>query len=99
LDTSHQPRVTAPELGRSSATIILPIVVLPHPDSPTRPKVVPVGTEKDTSDTAWTAATLRRRIAPEVTGYSLTRLRMSSSGAGPPAPSPFASATATSRSV
>src|SRR5437016_11101118 len=48
LDTSTPPRVTAPELGRSSATIILPIVVLPHPDSPTRPKVVPVGTEKDT---------------------------------------------------
>src|SRR2546429_4707187 len=26
-------------------------------------------TEKETSDTAWTAATLRWRIAPEVTGY------------------------------
>ena len=90
LDMSTPPSVTVPELGRSSATIILPIVVLPHPDSPTRPNVVPAGTEKETSDTAWTAATLRWRIAPEVIGYSFTRLRMSSSGA---VPSPFATAS------
>ena len=59
MDTFSPSRVTAPELGFSSATIILPMVVLPQPDSPTRPNVVPAGTEKDTSDTALTLATLR----------------------------------------
>ena len=96
LDTSSPSSEIAPEFGFSSATISLPIVVLPHPDSPTRPNVVPAGTAKETSDTALTLPTLRCRIAPEVIGNSFTRLRSSSSGG---TPSPFAAATSTFRSV
>ena len=72
---------TAPELGCSSATTTRPIVVLPQPDSPTRPNVSPAVTVNETLDTACTAATLRCRIAPAVTGNSLTRSRTSSRGA------------------
>ncbi len=71
--------MTLPEFGFSSATISLPIVVLPQPDSPTSPNVSPALTVKETSETACTAPALRCRMAPEVTGYSLTRLRTSSS--------------------
>ncbi len=43
FETSSPLSVMAPALGFSSATISLPIVVLPHPDSPTRPNVVRPG--------------------------------------------------------
>src|ERR1700689_1708294 len=62
-----------PDVGGSRATIIRPGVVLPQPDSPTRPNVSPGRTSNDTSDTACTAPTCRCRIAPLVTGNSLTR--------------------------
>src|SRR5215831_8104350 len=71
---------TEPALGRSSATTTRPIVVLPQPDSPTRPNVSPAATANETSETACTAATWRCKITPAVTGNSLTRLRTSSSG-------------------
>ncbi len=89
------PRVIVPELGFSSATISLPIVVLPQPDSPTSPKVVPAGTEKVTSDTAWTLPTLRC-ITPEVMGNSFTKLVIWSSGA---TPSAVSTATSTVRAL
>src|SRR4029077_5827606 len=56
------------------------MVVLPQPDSPTRLNVSPAFTVNETSDTACTLATRRCRIAPDVTGNSLTRLRTSSRG-------------------
>ena len=71
---------TAPESGRSSATTTRPMVVFPQPDSPTRPNVFPAATVNETLETACTAATLRCRIAPAVTGNSLTRSRTSSRG-------------------
>src|SRR5262249_24614584 len=71
---------TEPALGRSSATTTRPIVVLPQPDSPTRPNVSPAATVNETLETACTAATWRCRINPAVTGNSLTRSRTSSSG-------------------
>ena len=75
---------TVPEFGRSSATTTRPIVVLPQPDSPTRPNVSPAVTVNETLDTACTLATWRWRIAPAVTGNSLTRSRTSSSGTSGP---------------
>src|ERR1700722_11563622 len=41
-----------PEVGRSRPTIILAIVVLPEPDSPTIASDSPAGTENETSSTA-----------------------------------------------
>src|SRR5262249_51030841 len=80
---------TEPAFGRSSATTTRPIVVLPQSDSPTRPNVSPAATVNETSETACTAATWRCKIAPAVTGNSLTRPRTSSSGGtGAPAVSP-----------
>src|SRR5260221_13280805 len=78
-EMSRPANRTLPEFGRSSATIILPIVVFPQPDSPTRPNVSPAFTVNDTSETACTAPALRCKIAPALTGYSLTTLRTSSS--------------------
>ena len=77
---SWPPSSTEPEFGRSSATTTRPMVVLPQPDSPTRPNVSPAFTVNETSDTACTLATRRCKIAPDVTGNSLTRLRTSSRG-------------------
>src|SRR5580658_5945993 len=72
-----------PEVGGSSATIMRPVVVLPHPDSPTRPNVSPGRTSNDTSETACTAPTCRCRIAPLVTGNSLTRFCTTRNGLVP----------------
>src|SRR5579863_828478 len=72
-----------PDVGGSRATIILPVVVLPQPDSPTRPNVSPGRTSKDTSETACTAPTWRCRIAPLVTGNSLTRFFTTRNGLVP----------------
>ena len=72
--TSLPSNRIAPEVGFSSATTSRPIVVLPQPDSPTRPNVSPSRTEKETSETALTLPILRCRTAPAVTGNSLTRL-------------------------
>ena len=52
LEMSVPCSVTSPEVGRSSATIMRPIVVLPQPDSPTRPNVSPAATENETPETA-----------------------------------------------
>ena len=72
LVTSFPSKRIAPEVGFSSATTSRPIVVLPQPDSPTRPNVSPSRTEKDTLETALTLPTLRCRTAPAVTGNSFT---------------------------
>ena len=67
-----------PASGFSMPTIILPRVVLPHPDSPTRPSASPASTCSDTPETAFTELTRRWRIAPAVTGYSRTTSMTSS---------------------
>src|ERR1700722_9821818 len=72
------------------------MVVLPHPDSPTRPNVDPTGTAKDTSATAETCPTFRCRTAPAVTVKFFTSRETVSSGAStcpsatglPPRPPP-----------
>ena len=59
----------------------LPMVVFPHPDSPTRPNVDPTGTAKDTSATAETCPTFRCSTAPAVTVKFFTSRETVSSGA------------------
>ena len=59
-----------------------PIVVFPHPDSPTRPSVLPRRMVRVTSETAFTVPTSRRSTAPEVTGNSFTVWSRTSSSAG-----------------
>ena len=71
--TSSPSNRIDPAVARWSATISQPIVVLPQPDSPTRPNVSPRRTLKETSETAFTLPTFRCRTAPEVTGNSFTR--------------------------
>src|SRR5215467_5209559 len=58
-----------------------PMVVLPQPDSPTRPNVDPTGTAKGTSATAETCPTLRCSTAPAVTVKFFTSRETVSSGA------------------
>src|SRR5262245_41574840 len=77
-ETSRPASSTLPEFGCSSATTSFPIVVLPQPDSPTRPNVSPALTVNDTSETACTAPALRCKMAPAVIGYSLTMFLTSS---------------------
>ena len=43
-----------PAVGSISLTSILPVVVLPQPDSPTSPRLSPAMRSNDTSSTAWT---------------------------------------------
>ena len=66
-------KLIVPAVGISRPTISRPIVVFPHPDSPTSPNVSPGRIERLTSATALTDPTRRRSIAPLVTGKSLTR--------------------------
>ena len=56
---------SSPPVGRSSAEISQPIVVLPQPDSPTSPNVSPRRTVNETSETALTEPSLRWMTAPD----------------------------------
>ena len=47
-------RRIAPDVGACTIAIARPVVDLPHPDSPTRPRVSPAATSRLTSETAWT---------------------------------------------
>ena len=57
-----------------------PIVVFPHPDSPTSPNVSPSRRVNETSETACTLPTLCWITAPEVNGNSFTRWSISRIG-------------------
>src|SRR5262249_62000796 len=65
--------------GCSRSRTILAVVALPHPDSPTRPRVLPASMEKEMSSTARTTATWREKI-PRFTGKCLTRFLASRTG-------------------
>src|SRR5579872_2000055 len=76
---------TSPSSGRYSRSRHRPSVLLPHPDSPTRPRVRPRAMSKDTPSTAWTASGAARRNTSSGlrgNGKCLTRLRTLSSGPG-----------------
>ena len=53
--TSMPSKLTLPPVGSTNRSIALPKVVLPHPDSPTRPIVEPRVTSRSTPSTALTA--------------------------------------------
>src|SRR6266511_467895 len=68
-----------PPVGCSRSSTIFAVVVLPHPDSPTSPRVLPGSMEKEMSSTARTTATWREKI-PRFTGKCLTRFLASRTG-------------------
>src|SRR5499425_824582 len=68
-----------PPVGRSSISTILAVVVLPQPDSPTTPRVLPGSIEKEMSSTARTTAT-SRESRPRFTGKCFTRFLASRTG-------------------
>ena len=67
----------------------LPVVVLPQPLSPTSPRVSPWLMVKETLSTAFTSATLRWKMIPDVTGKYIFRFFTSSSGPSPLALEPL----------
>ena len=71
-DDSMPSNTTEPDVASSSRSTTRPVVDLPQPDSPTRPRVWRLATLKLTPDTACTVPT-RRRISPCSIGNSLTR--------------------------
>ena len=68
-----------PPVGSSSRSTSLAVVVLPQPDSPTRPRVWPRPTEKFTPSTARTTPIVLAKT-PRFTGKCLVRLRASRIG-------------------
>src|SRR5215831_2467799 len=52
--TSSPRKRTDPDVGSTSLRIERPVVVFPHPDSPTSPRVFPARTRKLTPETALT---------------------------------------------
>src|SRR3712207_7365833 len=57
---------TEPPVGSSSLTRVRPVVVLPQPDSPTRPRVSPAESVKLTPSTAYTVPTCLRVTPPRI---------------------------------
>src|SRR5215211_2730021 len=65
---SSPSNFTSPEVMSIIFRMARPVVLLPQPDSPTRPKVSPRRTSNDTPSTAFTLPTWRRTTAPAITG-------------------------------
>jgi hypothetical protein len=63
-------KMILPSVGTSSLMTVRPSVVLPQPDSPTRPSVSPARSDRSTPSTAWTWPT-RRLKTPAVIGKCL----------------------------
>src|SRR5436190_20089567 len=80
--TSRPSKLISPDVGSIRRRIVLPVVVFPHPDSPTTPRVSPRATSNETSFTAFTAPTWRDRT-PFLIGNSFFRFLTESSGASP----------------
>ncbi len=73
--------VTLPDVGGSRRRMTLPSVVLPQPDSPTRPSVSPSVTVKLTPSTARTAPSLLMPMRPPRISKCFTRSSTASRGA------------------
>ena len=72
-------KITSPAVGGSSCMMVLPVVVLPQPDSPTRPRVSPAFSSKLMPSTARTSPDWRRMMKPRMTGkYFVSPLTVSS---------------------
>src|SRR5690349_1974027 len=85
-EMSSPSNFTSPEVMSIIFRMASPVVLLPHPDSPTSPKVSPRRTSNDTPSTAFTLPTWRRTTAPAMTGKwtfrSLTARTVSGAGMG-----------------
>src|SRR2546428_5177068 len=88
-DTSRPSNRMLPAVGFSRPRMSLDVVVLPQPDSPTRPRVAPAGMSNETQSTARTRPVDQPR--PRRTAKCFVRLVTSSSGA-PDASSPISAA-------
>src|SRR6266536_5506511 len=66
-------KFTVPAVGLYSCKIARPVVLLPQPDSPTRPSVSPRFTPNEMSTTARTHPTYRCRMMPWVIGKYIFR--------------------------
>ena len=75
---------SCPPVGSSSRVSSRPVVVLPQPDSPTRPSVSPLSTSKSMPSTACTAPTCRLS-RPLVIGKCFSSPRTESSARSSPA--------------
>src|SRR6266702_4341785 len=75
---SSPRKMIDPAVGFSSMRIIFIVVVLPHPDSPTRPTVSPALIEYETPSTAFTSPTDFWKMRPFMTGKCFFRSRISS---------------------
>src|SRR5215469_671875 len=65
---STPSKTILPDVGSSNLVTTRPVVVLPHPDSPTRPRVSPAFRLNDTPSTARTAPTWRWKKTPCLMG-------------------------------
>ena len=74
--------LTEPEVGSMRRRMQRPTVDLPDPDSPTRPRVCPAPTAKETPLTAWTWWCTTFTPASSLTGKFLTRSVTSRIGTG-----------------
>src|SRR5215468_10679147 len=92
------PNHTSPAVGSIRRRMQRPVVDLPHPDSPTSPRVSPSMMSKDTSSTAWTRATSREKRPPRMGKYFL-RFLTRSSGVSAMGRSPYRLAGAKPNSI
>src|SRR6476660_8537028 len=79
LQTSLPSNTISPEVGSMSLRIDRPVVVFPHPDSPTRLNVSPRAMSNDTSFTARTCPEVRANI-PLLMGKLFVRFLTEMSG-------------------
>jgi hypothetical protein len=80
---------TSPPVAGISRRRVRPTVVLPQPDSPTRPNVSPRLMKKLTSSTAFTWATVRCKSPPRTGKYLRRRSTSRSTSPFVPGPRPF----------
>src|SRR4051794_34209443 len=92
-------KLISPAVGSYSRVISRPVVVLPQPDSPTRPSDPPLASVNETPSTAWTCATVRRITPPDLTGKYFFRSRTSRSVSLPTDAPGFSVARSTSELV
>src|SRR5207249_2207975 len=69
-----------PPVGCSRSSTIFAVVVLPQPDSPTSPNVLPGSIVNEMSSTARTAPTWREKKTPCLTGKCSVRVLASRTG-------------------
>src|SRR6186997_1270061 len=83
--TSWPSKMMRPPVGGLSRMIARPVVLLPQPDSPTRPRVSPRSISNVTPSTAWTSPTWRWRMIPSRIGNQTFRPSSRRSGTLPAA--------------